>query len=193
LIGKLADRPRLQRFVQYHREIWACAHVQVEALEAEMTELAQHRKVDLENMMTAPGVGPIVATTALAVIYDASRFPSAKHAASYTGVVPGVDQSGDRNHTGHIVRRGSGELRSMLCEAAQHARRPDNPLNPYFTAICARRGYRMAIVAVAHRLCRILYAMLRDGKPFSLEKAGVEAGKFEKVSVRRYRKVVAGA
>ena len=83
----------------------------------------------------------------------------------------------------------------MLCEAAHHARRAEHPLNPYFVKLSARRGYRMAIVAVAHRLCRILFAMLRDGTTFVPEKAGVEAGQFEKVTVRKYRRcaVPAGA
>ena len=75
----------------------------------------------------------------------------------------------------------------MLCEAAQHAQRISSPLNPYYARIKARRGYRMAIVAVAHRLCRMLYAMLRDGTAFDLAQAGVEEGQFQKVCVRHYR------
>ena len=55
----------------------------------------------------------------------------------------------------------------MLCEAAHHASRPDHPLNPYFARLCARRGYKMAIVAVAHRLCRIIFAMLRHQRAIS--------------------------
>jgi hypothetical protein len=47
----------------------------------------------------------------------------------------------------------------MLCEAAQHARRADHPLNLYFVALSAKRGYRMAVIAVAHRLCRIMFAL----------------------------------
>jgi hypothetical protein len=75
----------------------------------------------------------------------------------------------------------------MLCEAAHHARRPDHPLNPYFSVLCARKGYRIAVVAVAHRLCRILYAMLRDRKDFDVERLRIEMGPFEKKIVRLYR------
>ena len=51
-----------------------------------------------------------------------SRFPSAKHAASYGGLVPSTFESGERDAHGHITKRGSSELRAMLCEAANSTR-----------------------------------------------------------------------
>jgi hypothetical protein len=103
------------------------------------------------------------------------------------GLVPTTHQSGDTNRTGHITKRGSGELRAMLCEAAHHGRRPPHPLNPYFARLCARRGHKMASVAVAHRLCRILFAMLRDGTEFSPQRLGLEEGPFTHATTRQYR------
>ena len=132
-------------------------------------------------------MGPIVALTVRAVFSDVKRFPSAKHAASYAGLVASTFDSGERVQHGHITRRGSAELRAMLCEAAHHAGYRNNALSPYFLQLCARRGYKMAVVAVAHRLCRILYAMLRDGTEFDLKKLAVEQGHFEHTVVRRYR------
>lgn len=64
-------------------------------------------------------------------------------------------------------------------EPPHHANRPTSPLNPYFSSACARRGYKAAVVAVAHRLCRILFAMVRQGTKFDIEKLGVEVGPFE--------------
>ena len=75
----------------------------------------------------------------------------------------------------------------MLCEAAHHARRSSHPLNPHFARVCARRGYKTAVVAVAHRLCRILFAMLRDGTDFSVTGAGVEQGNFKRTTTYKYR------
>jgi hypothetical protein len=120
----------------------------------------------VQRLQTVPGVGPIVSLTTLAVFSDVARFPSAEHVASYAGLVPTTYQSGACDRHGHVTKRGSRELRAMLCEAAHHARRPDHPLNPYFAALCARRGYKLATIAVAHRLCRILFAMLRDRTDF---------------------------
>ena len=125
-----------------------------------------------------PSAGPIVALTMVAVFAEVSRFPSAKHAASYGGLVPSTFQSGERDAQGHITKRGSTELRAMLCEAAHHARSRTHALNPHFARVCARRGYKAAVIAVAHRLCRMLFAMLRDGRGFDPVRAGVEHGRF---------------
>jgi hypothetical protein len=126
----------------------------------------------VKRLETVPGVGPIVALTAIAVFAEVSRFERAKHAASYAGLVPSTFQSGEREAHGHITKRGSAELRAMLCEAAHHARRPTHPLHPHFARVCARRGYKTAVVAVAHRLCRILFAMLRDRADVSVTRVG---------------------
>jgi len=125
--------------------------------------------------------------TAIAVFADVTRFPSAKHAASYAGLVPSTFQSGASDRHGHITKRGSAELRAMLCEAAHQARRASHPLHPVFLKLCARRGYKMAIVAVAHRLCRVLYALLRHGTEFQPTRLGVEEGPFTQTVTRRYR------
>ncbi len=92
------------------------------------------------TLQTLPGVGPIVALTLIAALADVTRFPSAKHVASYAGLIPSTHQSGDRDRHGRITKRGAPELRAMLCEAAQHARRPTQTLNPYFAKLCVRRG-----------------------------------------------------
>jgi hypothetical protein len=76
----------------------------------------------------------------------------------------------------------------MLCEAAHHARRPTHPLNPFFATLCARRGYKMATIAVAHRLCRMLFAMLRDKTDFQPQQLGLEEGPFTRTITRRYRR-----
>jgi len=125
--------------------------------------------------------------TAVAVFSDVTRFPDAKHASSYGGLAPKTNQSGDRNSEGGISKRGSAELRAMLCEAAQHARRPHHPLNPYFSKLSAKRGHRIAVVAVAHRLCRIIFAMLRDGAEFDENKLNIERGPFTRKTTRLYR------
>jgi len=107
----------------------------------------------LKRLETVPGVSPIVALTVLAVFSEVSRFPSAKHAASYGGLVPSTFESGERDAHGHITKRGSSELRAMLCEAAHHARLRSHPLNPHFARICARlqgRGDRRRSSPLPH-------------------------------------------
>ena len=148
-------------------------------------DAASEKAAAIARLRTIPGVGPIVACTAIAVFSNVERFADAKHAASYAGLVPSTYQSGERDAHGRITKRGSAELRAMLCEAAHHASRPHHPLNPYFARLCARRGYKMAIIAVAHRLCRIIFAMLRHQSDFDVGKLGVERGPFEHKSRSR--------
>jgi transposase len=188
VIAALAQHQELRTYGEQHRALWRCAREQIGALEA---SLARQRKesfaAQTARLQTIPGVGPIVASTAIAVFSKVERFADAKHAASYAGLVPSTYQSGERDAHGRITKRGSAELRAMLCEAAHHASRPHHPLNPYFARLCARRGYKMAIVAVAHRLCRIIFAMLRHQSDFNVGKLGVERGPFERKVVRAYR------
>jgi len=188
LLAAVAIDPLRRAFCEAHHAVWQCAHQQIRTLEASLDAQAGPLRGELGRLQAVPGVGRIVALTVLAVFSDARRFPTAKHAASYAGLVASSYDSGERVQHGRITRRGSSELRSMLCEAAHHARRPDHPLNPYFSGLCARRGYKMAVVAVAHRLCRILYAMLRDGTDFDLKQLAVEEGQFTHTTMRRYRR-----
>jgi transposase len=187
LLLALAARPELQSHVRFHYAVWQQAGEQVRAVDHLLGELAHSLRDDVHRLETVPGVGPIVALTTIAVFADVSRFASAKHAASYAGLVPSTYQSGDCDRHGHITKRGSAELRAMLCEAAHHACRPSHPLHPYFAKLCTRRGYKMAVVAVAHRLCRLLYTLLRDRTTFQPARLGVEEGPFTQTITRRYR------
>lgn len=190
LLAELAIDPALHAFCSAHHEVWRCAQDQIVVLEQSLREQLSPFQRDFDRLQTVPGIGAIVAATVLAVFSDIRRFPTAKHAASYAGLVASTFDSGERVQHGHITRRGSSELRSMLCEAAHHAGRKTSPLHPYFSSLCARRGYKMAIVAVAHRLCRIVYSMLRHGTDFDLNKLAVEQGRFERTTVHYYRRKV---
>lgn len=189
LLKAVALSPTLHAHVGAHYALWSCAREQIALLEKSLEAQGTPFQEKLDRMQTVPGVGPIVALTALATFSDMERFPSAKHAASYAGLVPSSYDSGERVQHGRITKRGSSELRSMLCEAAHHAARPNNPLNPFFAGVAARRGYKMAVVAVAHRICRILYAMLRRHADFDLNRLGIEEGRFELIRIKQYRRI----
>ena len=81
--------------------------------------------------------------------------------------------SGERERHGHITKRGSGELRMLLCEAAHHSASARHPLNPYFRRIIAGHGYKKAVVAVAQRMARILFQMWRTGQGFDVNQLNV--------------------
>ena len=70
------------------------------------------------------------------------------------------------------------------CEAAQHAARPRHPLNPYWQRICGRQEYKKAVVAIAQRLARILYAMWRKREDFDATQLNVVEE--ERIRTRTY-------
>jgi transposase len=187
LLETLEPSSDLHGYLDQHRAVWRAAGEQLRTLEHLLAEHQRPFAADLQRLQTIPGVGPIVAATAVAVFADVQRFPDAKHAASYAGLTPSTHQSGARDVHGRITKRGSAELRAMLCEAAQHAARPQHPLHPYFAQQCAQHGYKRAVIAVAHRLCRIMFAMLRHGRDFDVTQLGIEVGPFTATSIKPYR------
>ena len=122
------------------------------------------------RLQSVPGVGPIVALTFRATVDDVQRFPTAGHVSSSLGLVPREDSSAERRQRGHLTKGGSSETRAMLIQAAwscwrSRAIRP-TPLRTWTDALAARRGKRIAVVALARRLSRILYALWRDDTVF---------------------------
>jgi transposase len=114
----------LAMYVGPHQVVWRSARDQVEALEQALEVQKTPFAEQLERLQTVPGVGPIVATTAVAVFSDIRRFPAAKHAASYSGVVPSTHQSGDRDAHGRITQKGSGELQPCCAKRLITRRAP---------------------------------------------------------------------
>lgn len=170
LLQALSEQPQVRSFVELHHRAWQSAMAQKGACEKSLEQQHAYFREDLQRLKSVPGVGDIVALTAIAVFSDATRFPSAKHAASYAGLVPQTWQSGETNRQGHITKTGSPELRAMLVQAAHTARRQSSPLNPFLKNLILRVGARRAVTAVAHRLCRVMYAMLRDKTSFDASK-----------------------
>jgi transposase len=124
-----------------------------------------------QRLMTAPGVGPILALTFQAVLDDARRFGGdAARASAFVGLVPREDSSAERQHKGHITKVGPGELRALLVQASWVIWRSRSAgatdLRTWAHTLAARRGRRIAMVALARRLTRILYAMWRDEQDF---------------------------
>lgn len=125
---------------------------------------AKHPGVQL--LMTIPGVGMRTAEAFVAYVDDIRRFGRSKQVGSYLGLVPCQDSSAGVNRLGHITRDGPSTVRKLLCEATHVAVRK----SPYIGARFARFMHddrerkKIAIVAVAHWLSRVMAAMLRSGE-----------------------------
>jgi transposase len=123
----------------------------------------------VRRLMTAPGVGPIVGLTYRAVIDDVRRFADAKQCTAYLGLVPSEASSGTRQRKGAITKAGPSSVRVALIQAAWviwRQRQGRAALHAWVERLAARRGRRIAVVALARRLARILYGMWRDATDY---------------------------
>jgi transposase len=120
----------------------------------------------VELLMTIPGVGLRTAETVVAYLDDPNRFGRNKSIGAYLGLVPCQDQTGIANRLGHITREGPASVRRMLCEAAWQAIRRSPTTQRYFERIQQGNQERkkIALVATAHYLARVMLAMLRTGQ-----------------------------
>jgi transposase len=136
----------------------------LQRLSAEIGERLRPFEPEQERLQTIPGVGRRTAETLLAEIgADLSRFPTARHLASWAGRCPGNDESAGKRRSGR-TRKGSPWLRTALVEAAQAAARTkDTYLATQYRRLAARRGAKRAAVAVAHTLLVMAYALLTQG------------------------------
>ena len=163
----------LKEMITLHAEMWKLAHKNVLFLEEKLKAALENHQEAMDLLTSLPGIGLITAATYLAVIGTPKRFCDSNRIVSYIGLAPSTYDSGERERHGHITKQGSSELRSLLCEVAHHAANARHPLNPYFTRVCARSGYKKAVVCVAHRMARILYQMWRKGERFDVKKLNV--------------------
>jgi transposase len=129
-------------------------------------------------LMTAPGVGPIVALTYASAIDDPGRFRSSRAAGAHFGLTPKKYQSGETDVTGRISKIGDGGVRTALYEAANVIlTRPvrGSTLKSWGMRLAARAGMRKAKVALARKLAVVLHRMLADSTTFLADKAAAAA------------------
>jgi transposase len=137
---------------------------QVRRVEQQLNRQAQQTPA-VAQLRSIPGVGIRTAEAVAAFIDDPQRFGNAKAVGSYFGLVPCQDQSGDRNRLGHITREGAPVVRQLVAEAAWQAQRRAPTVRAYFQR--AQRDdpqrKKIALVATAHYLVRVMWAMLKRG------------------------------
>ena len=145
---------------------------QVEFLNATIAKVEKEVASLLEkvepNITTIPGVSTTTGAQIVAEIGDVKRFRNAASIVKYAGLNSGVDESGKFSAEGvPITKHGSPYLRRSLWLAANRARQYDPKLKEYYDKL-RRKGkpHRVAVTAVARKLCHVVYAVMRDGEPY---------------------------
>ena len=170
-----------------HRFVLGETLAHIEALEARMQRFEQALLKGLSAwqtervlLQTLPGIDIMGAAMLLVEISaEMQNFGSAERLASWVGICPGNNESAGKRKTGK-TRKGNAWVRRLLCEFAQAASRSRCALKDKFAALSIRKGHKKSIVALAHKMLRIVFAVLKNKTPY-LDKA-VD---YEALSVQR--------
>lgn len=145
----------------------------IEELEARMIRFDQALLQGLDVwrpqlilLQTIPGIDLMGAAMLLVEIgTDMNSFGSAAKLASWVGICPGNNESAGKRKSGK-TRKGNAWVRRLLCEFAQAASRSRCALKDKFAALSIRKGHKKSIVALAHKILRTLFAMLKNNTPY---------------------------
>jgi transposase len=120
----------------------------------------------LRLLETIPGMTRTGAAMVLVEIgADMQAFAGANHLASWAGMCPGQNESAGKRKSG-TTRKGNPWLRRLLCEMAQAAIKTTCQFKPKHQGLALRRGFKRAIVAIGHKLLRVIYVLLKRREPY---------------------------
>lgn len=167
LIGPTFQQELSYLLAEYH-------HYQhrIEHINEQIKRVAQNDELH-QLLQSVPGIGPIIATAIVCTVGRGTQFTSANEFAVWLGLTPRQHASGDKSVQLSITKRGDRYLRKQFIHGSRAAmrwcRKRDDRLSHWTNALVARRGVNKACVALAHKLARICWAILRDQKPFNIE------------------------
>lgn len=145
---------------------------QLKAVEKEVREVVESDErlaSSFALLLTIPGVGPVTALTILGEAGDLSRFPSAKHLASFAGVIPRIKESGTSvRGKATMTKSGSSALRKILSMSAMTAIRHEGPCQALSVRLLAKgHSPKSTLAAVMHKQLRIAYGVWTSQRAFS--------------------------
>ncbi|MBA9031749.1 IS110 family transposase [Rhizobium leguminosarum] len=137
----------------------------IEKLDEKMASEVKHDK-EAQRLMTIPGVGKTTAGAIKAHVVDASAFKSSRDFSAWIGLTPKASGSGGKIRNGRISRAGNPVLRSLLYMGATSVLRENGKsesASPWLKKLMARRPFKVVAIAVANKMARIIWALLRNG------------------------------
>lgn len=139
----------------------------ISEIEERVDSLLKNYKEEVELLLTIPGIKKDTAAIIIAEIgVNMGQFPTSQHLASWAGVSPGNHESAGKRKSSRTTK-GNPHIKSAMCEAAWAVSRCRNRwLAAKYWSIAARRGKKKALVAISHRMLRIIYSMLLKKETF---------------------------
>jgi len=137
-------------------------HVQAMDQEIEVVQKTNETAVRLRKV---PGIGVLGATALASALGDAAAWRSAREFASCLGLTPGHSGTGGKVRMAGITKRGDTYLRTLLMHGARSVIRVANPA-AWIVQLLERRPFNVVVAAVAHKLARIAWAIVANGRQF---------------------------
>ncbi len=134
--------------------------------------IAAHPKSDerVRQVQQLMGVGPVGASAAVATVGDFRQFKNGAQFGAWLGITPRQNSSGGKNNLGAITKRGDTYLRTLLIQGAKSivltAHKRDDPISRWAHQLRERSGWQKAVVALANKNARILWAVMTKGQAF---------------------------
>ena len=175
LLNVVAD-PNDKRVPEIARACLAALGAQLRRLKEQVLEFdrminAWHRSNEMSRRLDeAPGVGPVLATAVVATVADPTVFRSGRNFSAWVGIVPKQYSSGGKNRLGGISKRGDRYLRSLFVAGAlaviRYAKIHGTKHRPWLAALLARRPTKVAAIALANKIARMVWAMMVKGERY---------------------------
>jgi transposase len=171
-----AVSPRMRQLVIDMRAEWQDLDRRIAAINTEFVELARFDSVT-RRLITIPGIGVLNATALVAAVGDASAFRRGRDLGAWLGLVPKQHTTGGKPKLLGISKRGNKYLRMLFIHGARAAMptltKSATPLGLWLRGLLARTHRNIAIVALANKLARIAWAILKRDRDFALNHGAV--------------------
>ena len=156
------------------RTIWCeyqSIRQRIESINNKLSQIAKQSE-ECQRLLTVPGIGAHIATAVVSGVGNARGFANARELAVWTGLTPRQISSGHKSTLVGITKRGDQYIRKQLVQAARHTarwakRHPETRLGHWINQVIARRGLQKGVVAVAHKLARIIWVLLTKQETFN--------------------------
>ncbi len=175
LLDVVAD-PSDKRVPEIARACLAALGTQLHKLKEQILEVdrmirAWHRSSEMSlRLDECPGVGPVLATALVATVADPKVFRSGRNFSAWIGLVPKQHSSGGKDRLGSISKQGDRYLRSLFVVGAlaviRYAKIHGTKHRPWLTALLARRPTKIAAIALANKIARMVWAMMARGERY---------------------------
>ncbi|GLS32290.1 Transposase [Mesorhizobium albiziae] len=178
LTDEVSFSRRIRLLMEDMRDQWRALDARITDLDKEFASQARSDE-PARLLTTIPGIGPLNATAFVAAIGAAETFGRGRDLAAWLGLVPRQMTTGGKPRLLGISKRGNGYLRKMLIHGARAAlpvlSKGDTPLGQWLRGLMARAHINTAVVALAAKMARIVWAVLRSGRPFDMRTTTVAA------------------